>query len=210
MTGLLIALALAATATSAGPGEQDAAARLLFRENWSETPAALPMTQAHVSNPDLVLSCHGPGAGQLKKSHHEQPADDPYYVWSGEADGTWAVSLRHRRQWMDLRGPAKVRWRARQSGFRRLHLLVRLADDTWIVSEESDGESGSWRVHEFALSELHWRQFDVQRGTEGRAVVPDLSGVVEVGFTDLMHGGGTPASSRLDWIEVYGSPIPAR
>lgn len=209
MRAVFIATALMATSMLAGAGRQDAA-RLVFREDWTVTPAALPITQAHVSNPDLVLSCHGQGAGRLKKSHHDQPADDPYYVWSGEADGPWGVSLRHRRHWMDLRGPAKVRWRARQSGFRRLHLLMRLPDDTWIVSEEFDGESGSWRVHEFTVGELHWRRFDRERVAEGRPVVPDLSRVVEVGFTDLMHGGGTPASSRLDWIEVYGDPIPAR
>jgi len=32
-----------------------------------------------------------------------------------------------------------------------------------------------------------------------------LSRVDEVGFTDLMAGGGTPASSRLDWIEVWAA-----
>jgi hypothetical protein len=30
---------------------------------------------------------------------------------------------------------------------------------------------------------------------------PDLSKVDEVGWTDLMIGGSTPASSRVDWIE---------
>jgi len=33
---------------------------------------------------------------------------------------------------------------------------------------------------------------------------PDLNRVEEVGFTDLMRGVGTPACSRVDWIEVYG------
>jgi len=31
--------------------------------------------------------------------------------------------------------------------------------------------------------------------------------VDEIGFTDLMAGGGSPASSRVDWIEVYGRPV---
>ena len=37
---------------------------------------------------------------------------------------------------------------------------------------------------------------------------PDLSRVDEIGFTDLMHGGGSPACSRLDWIEVWGKAVP--
>jgi hypothetical protein len=36
----------------------------------------------------------------------------------------------------------------------------------------------------------------------------DLSRVDEIGFTDLMPGGGSDACSRLDWIEVYGKPVP--
>jgi hypothetical protein len=28
---------------------------LAFREDWKETPAALPITAEHVANPDLVL-----------------------------------------------------------------------------------------------------------------------------------------------------------
>jgi hypothetical protein len=36
---------------------------------------------------------------------------------------------------------------------------------------------------------------------------PDLSSVLEVGFTDLVTGGGSDACSRLDWIEVYGQRV---
>jgi hypothetical protein len=36
---------------------------------------------------------------------------------------------------------------------------------------------------------------------------PDLSRVDEIGWTELAPGGGTPASSRVDWIEVHGRPV---
>ena len=38
---------------------------------------------------------------------------------------------------------------------------------------------------------------------------PDLSKVEEIGFTDLMAGGGHGQSgwSRIDWIEVHGNPV---
>jgi hypothetical protein len=36
---------------------------------------------------------------------------------------------------------------------------------------------------------------------------PDLSRVAEIGWTDLMTGGGSSACSRVDWIEVYGRPV---
>jgi hypothetical protein len=35
----------------------------------------------------------------------------------------------------------------------------------------------------------------------------NLSKVDEIGFTDLMTGGGSDACSRVDWIEVYGNAV---
>jgi len=178
---------------------------LWFREDWKETPAATPVTQEHVANPDLVLTLHGPGKNGIKKSHHDQPADDPYYVWSGTANGNWAVSLRQRQGCADLRGLAKVRWRSKQAGFRQLRLIVQTGGGQWLIADASDGASEDWRVTEFNMPDLRWRRLDIERVLEGPwTPAPDLSQVCQVGFTDLMAGGGSAACSRLDWIEVYG------
>ncbi|MGA2033359.1 MAG: hypothetical protein ABSG68_13965 [Thermoguttaceae bacterium] len=187
------------------PGQ--ASGGLFFREDWRETPPETPITQAHVANPELILTLHGPGRAGIKKSHHPQPADDPYYVWSGEAEGNWAVSLRHRSRLADLSGPAKIRWRSKQSGFRQLRVVLKLADGAWLVSEQSDGESQDWHVKEFQVASLKWRKLDIAKIIEGAPCHnPDLSRVEEIGCTDLMVGGGSAACSRLDWIEVYGQP----
>jgi hypothetical protein len=179
---------------------------LLFREDWKEIPAATPVTEEHVANPALTLHRYGPGGDAIKKSHHDQPKDDPYYIWSGECKSNWALALRHKESFADLTGPAKVRWRARQSGFRQLRVIVKLADGTWLVSDQSDGPSDVWREREFKIAEIRWRALNIEAVTEGAWVEkPDLSRVDEVGFTDLMAGGRTPASSRLDWIEVWAA-----
>ena len=188
---------------TAAPG-----APLAVREDWRETPPAVPITQAHVANADLELLLLGPGAAGVKKSHHDQPADDPYYVWSGDATATWAVALRPRRLVLDLSRGA-IRWRSRQSGFRQLHPIVQLEDGQWLVADQADGPSDVWRVHDFAMADVTWRTLNAETIVEGRSVNrPSLARVIAVGFTDLMRGGGTPASSRLDWIEIYG--VPAR
>jgi hypothetical protein len=180
---------------------------LFFREDWAEIPPVTPITQQHVSNSELSLALHGPGRSAIRKSHHEQPADDPYYVWSGECAGNWAVSLRHRESNVDLTGMAKMRWRSKQSGFRQLRVILKLAGGTWLVSDASDGPSADWREREINIADIRWRVLDIETIAERNwAANPDLSRVEEVGFTDLMAGGGTPASSRLDWIEVYGKP----
>lgn len=184
-------------------------ANLLFREDWKELPAATPATQAHVANPALTLHLYGPAKDEIKKSHHDQPKDDPYYIWSGECKGAWAVALRHQDFYADLAGAAKIRWRSKQSGGRELRLILKLADGAWLISEQADGPSQAWREHEFNLAELRWRALNIAMVTAGDPVAkPDLSRVDEIGFTDLMAGGGTPASSRLDWIEVWGTPRP--
>ena len=65
------------------------------------------------------------------------------------------------------------------------------------------------RRHRGAPSGLHrWRRLDITKVVEGAWVDrPNLSRVAEIGWTDLMPGGGTPASSRVDWIEVYGRRV---
>jgi len=181
---------------------------LFFREDWKELPAALPVTQEHVANPDLVMSLYGPGKAGIKKSHHDTPADDPYYIWNGDCQGTWAITLRHRTALADLTGQAKIRWRSKQSGFRQLRIILKLADGTWLVGDETDGPSKDWREREFNIQDIRWRRLDIEKVVEGDwAPNPNLSRVDEIGWTDLMRGGGTPASSRVDWIEVYAKAV---
>jgi hypothetical protein len=182
---------------------------LLFREDWKETPAETPVSQAHVANADLIVTRHGPAEAQIKKSHHDQPADDPYYIWSGETGANWAISLRHTTSLLDLSGQARIRWRAKQTGFRQLRIILKLADGKWIVSDQFDDEASDWRIREFILADLRWRVLDIKKVAEEKwEPKPDLSRVLEVGWTDLMAGGGTPASSRVDWIEVYARVVP--
>jgi hypothetical protein len=181
---------------------------LFFREDFRETPAATPATQEHIANPDLVLSLWGPGKEGIKKSHHEKPVDDPYYIWSGTAPANWAVSLRHKGAMVDLTGQSKIRWRSKQAGFRQLRVMLKLAGGTWLVSDLNDGPSADWRVCEFNLQDVRWRRLNIKTIVEGRWVEnPDLTKVDEIGFTDLMPGGESDACSRLDWIEVFGRPV---
>lgn len=181
---------------------------LLFREDWAETPPATPVTQEHIANEDLILGLYGPGQEGIKKSNHERPVDDPYYVWSGQSEGNWAVTLRHKNANVDLSDHANIVWRSKQSGLRCLYLVVKLANDDWLISDQCDNQSKDWRIHQFNIADIRWYSLDIETIVEGRPVEnPDLSEVIEIGFTDLMTGGGTPASSRLDWIEVYGHPV---
>jgi hypothetical protein len=198
---ILFATAVAGLLAQTAPG-------LFFREDWKEIPAALPVTQEHVANPDLILSLYGPGKNGVKKSHHPQPADDPYYIWDGMCEGNCALTLRHKASFVDLTSRAKIRWRSRQAGFRQARILLKLADGTWLVSDQSDGPAGDWRESEFLIADIRWRKLDVNKLVEGKwAEKPDLTKVDEIGWSSLMPGGESVACTRVDWIEVYGRAV---
>src|SRR4051812_13506258 len=206
---VLLVVVLAGLAQAQSRNATDTRPPLLFREDFKETPAATPITQEHLSNPNLVLALYGPGKQGMKKSHHDTPADDPYYIWDGTCEGNCAATLRNKAAFADLTGLAKIRWRTKQSGFRRLHLIVKLAAGAWLVSEPVEGVSTDWRETEIPVAGLPWRQLDIRTLVEGAVVErPDLSRVDEIGWSTLMTGGGTPASSRVDWIEIYARAVP--
>ncbi len=183
---------------------------LFFREDFKEIPAEIPVSQKHIANNDLILTLYGYGQDSLKKSHHEKPDDDPYYLWSGLCIDSWAISFKHKEAFADLSAYAKIKWRTKQAGFHKLRILLKLADGTWLVSDQSDGPSNDWRVREFNLSDINWWLLDIETIKEIKPVTSDqldLTKVDEIGFTDLMKGGMSNACSRLDWIEVYAKPV---
>jgi hypothetical protein len=181
---------------------------LFFREDWKEIPAEIPLNQKHVANTELLVQLYGPGQDSIKKSNHEKPVDDPFYIWSGLCLDNWMVTLKHQTKNVDLSGFAKIKWRSKNYGFRLLRISIKLADGTWLVSDLCDGPSKDWREKTFNVQDITWHKLDVDRIVEvGVAKQPDLSNVEEIGFTDLMPGGRSAACSRLDWIEVWGAPV---
>jgi hypothetical protein len=181
---------------------------LIYREQWTDSPPARPVTQKHVSHPDLTLSVYGAGGMGLKKSHHTDISDDPHYIWSGTCEGRWALALRHRRSLINLEDAGMVRWCCKQSGGHSLRLVVKSSDGPWLVSAQSAGESQDWRQFEFRPASLSWQMLDIDAvKILGEAPGACMGRVDAVGFTDLMAGGGTLACSRLAWIEVWGGEV---
>lgn len=192
---------------------QDYRPGLFFREDFKEIPAEIPLSQKHIANKEIILSLYGQGRDSLKKSHHEKPIDDPYYLWSGLCIDSWAVTFKHRNANADLSAYARIKWRTKQSGFHKLRIILKLADGRWLVSDQYDGLSNDWRVREFNISDINWWLLDIETIKETKPISGDqldLSKVDEIGVTDLNKGGKSDACSRLDWIEVYAYPNPGK
>ena len=116
---LLSAAAVASAPAQSGKGSEPARPQLFLREDFKETPAATPITQDHLSSQNVLVAVYGPGKAGMKKSHHDTPADDPYYVWDGTCEGNCGITLRDKANYADLTSHARIRWRTKQSGFRQ-------------------------------------------------------------------------------------------
>ncbi|MBT3199087.1 MAG: hypothetical protein HN350_04135 [Phycisphaerales bacterium] len=193
--GCVAVFALAASA--------DAADGLFFREDTRDIPPALPITQKHISNPDLILGLHGPGKTGIKKSYHESTKNDPHYIWSGQCKGNWAVSLAKKNATADLSG-AQAQIRMRTKNYMRTVYVILKTPGGWLVSNQSTGSSREWQSIILRTSDMSWSKLDIASVTRGdRVTKPDLTKVSAIGFTDLKPGGGSKACSRVDWIEVW-------
>lgn len=189
---------------------------LFFREEWKRMPTDQehPITQADLVNQDLELKLYGDATG-IYEVQHARPVGEPTMAWTGLCKSNCALALRDKNNYVDLTGFAKLKWQNKQSGFHLLHPIIKLADGTWLIGDHSDPDSLDWRVTEITFADLRWRKLDINQVTEANnggvwLDKVDLSRVDEIGFTDLMrgsgHGGG--GSSRVTWIEVYGTPVP--
>ncbi len=184
-------------------------APLIFREDFKEIPPETPITQEHIATHGLLLGLHGPGGQRVKKSHHKNKEGDPWYVWSGQCNEKWAVSLKPKTFRIDLSGAgAGFRWRTKQKGERNLRILIKCPGDEWFVSDQSSGPTPDWTESEFSVAEMTWRPVDITNlSTREPGDAPNLKSIEAIGFTDLEIGKGSGTCSRLDWIEVYGKKI---
>ena len=194
---------------------------LFFREDWKladglpnvNTPQEPEhaLFQGDLANPNLELHLYGDKSGLLAVKQLNN--NDITYVMTLMCASNCAVALRDKTNDVDLSGFATIRWRTKISGFHMLHPIVKLADGTWLVGDHAAGDSTDWVESQIQLEDVRWQALNIQDVIEGRGDKwidhPDLSRVEEIGFTDLMRGGGHGApGSRIDWIEVYGRAVP--
>lgn len=194
---------------------------LFFREDWKladglaniNTPQEPEhaLFQGDVANPNLELRLYGDKGGLVAVQQHNN--NDITYVMTLLCASNCAVTLRDKKNDVDLSGFATIRWRTKISGFHQLHPIVKLADGTWLVGDHATSYSTDWVESEIQLADVRWQPLNIADVVEGRGDKwvdnPNLSKVEEIGFTELMRGAGHGApGSRIDWIEVYGKPVP--
>lgn len=219
-TGIVVAL-------TAGVGSamlaQETTPPLLFKEQWQQVPAAIGVptsprrsqnqywlaSQAAVTNPALEAKFYGPDAGNITVYIHEGRAD----LWTGLTGSPVAVTLRHRDNFLDLRGLARVRAILRTGNLHTLHPVIRLADGSLLAGSHRIDTDGQFLQTEVSFENLRWYALEAATlGVKAQAMKVDLSRVDEVGFVDLSPAGGHGSSgwANISWIEVYAKAVARR
>ncbi len=186
---------------------------LFFRETWKQTPAGgeHPIGQEDVVNSNLMLKVYGADGKDMQETGVDG-TPNPVHMWTGICTSACAATLADKDNYVDLSGLARIRWNVKIDGFHMLRPIVKLADGTWLVGDHADSYATDWYWSEFGLSDVRWRKFDSAKviATGEWVANVDLSKVDEIGFTDLMPGGGHGTSGWSDVadFEVYGKPVP--
>jgi hypothetical protein len=185
---------------------------LFFRETWKQTPAGgeHPVGQEDVVSSSLMMKLYGTDAKDLQETGVDG-TPNPVHMWTGVCTSACALTLSDKDNYVDLSGLARIRWNVKIDGFHMLRPIVKLADGTWLVGDHADAYATDWYWSEFGLADVRWRKFDSTKVIATGEFVPnvDLSKVDEIGFTDLMPGGGHGTSGWSDVadFEVYGKPV---
>jgi hypothetical protein len=187
---------------------------LLFSEPWrlpphtgEQTDENMRFTPAVVTNPRIEVKLYGQNASVIRAAIHEERVD----LWNGMASSPTAVTLRDRRNFVDLTEAARLRWIVRTNAIHSLHPVVKLADGRLIVGDRGITTDGEFLTVEIAFSGMRWYGLDpVTVVVLTEVTNPDLRRVDEVGVAMLSPGGGhgIAGSVNLSTVELFAYPVP--
>jgi len=195
----------------------------VFKVEWVQ-PAGqtgqVPIVQGNIADPNVEVKWYGEAAKHLLTSGTPGSETTPFTVWSGECDGPFAITFKHKNSMIDMSGSGKIRWVVKTSGFHVVRPVVKLADGTMLVGDHAESHTTTFLESEFTLFDVRWKKLDPERivtvGTyspvgDAAAWVanPDLTKVDEVGFADLMPGSGHGSGGwvNVTHVEVYGKAV---
>lgn len=187
---------------------------LLFKEEWKLPPHVgqpddenMRFTPAVVTNPNLEGKLYGPDSRVVRAAQHEGRID----LWTGMTTSPVAVTLKDKRNYLDLTGLARLRWMVRTNAIHTLHPVVKLADGTFIVGDRAISTAGEFLEVEVAFIGMRWYRLDPVKVVVMTEVKdPNLGRVDEVGLATLAPGGGhgIAGSANLSTVELFAKAVP--
>jgi hypothetical protein len=211
-----LALAFFILSAAAVSAQQPPATRpsLLFKEEWklpkhdgAATDENTRFAPDVVTNDRLEAKLYGPGSAPVRAAEHEGRVD----LWNGLATSPVAVTLRDKRNYVDLTGLARLRWIVRTNAIHSLYPVVKLADGTLAAGNRAITTDGEFVQVEIAFAGMKWFKLDPQKLVVMTEVSkPDLSRVDEVGLASLAPGGGHGIAGSANWstVELFAKAVP--
>jgi hypothetical protein len=187
---------------------------LLFKEEWREPPYQGERTDVNqrftpsvVTNDRIEAKLYGADSNVVRAAQHEGRID----LWTGLASSPVAVTLRDKRNYVDLTGLARLRWMVRTNAIHTLYPVVKLADGTMIVGNRGISTDGEFLQVEVAFGGMKWFKLDpVKVVVTSEVVNPNLGKVDEVGLVTLAPAGGhgTAGSANFSTVELFAKAVP--
>ena len=178
--------------------------------------------QQNIADPNVIMTFYGKAAKQILTTGAPGSKETPYGVWTGTAEGPFAVTFKLQDRFLDMTGLANIRWFTKTSGFHAIRPVVKLANGNLLVGDLTFESMAKLSLHEFSLMNIRWIKLDPERvvtvppgpvpGNPNTGIWvtnPDLSKIDEIGFTDLIPGSGHGQGGyiQLGGIEVYGKTV---
>jgi len=132
-------------------------------------------------------------------------------LWNGLAASPTAVTLRDKRNFLDLTEAARLRWIVRTNAVHFLNPVVKLGDGRLLVGDRTITTNGEFLSVEVAFTGMRWYTLDPAKVVVMTEVPnPNLKMVDEVGFAMLTPGGGhgIAGSANLSNVELFAYPVP--
>ena len=187
---------------------------LLFSEPWrlpthtgEPNDENMRFTPEVVTNARIEAKLYGRDAKVIRAAIHEDRVD----LWNGMASSPVAVTVRDRRNYVNLTDAARLRWIVRTNAIHPMYPVVRLADGQLIVGDRAIITYGEFLAVEIAFSGMRWYSLDpVNVVVLTEVAGPDLRTVDEVGVAMLAPGGGhgIAGSANLSTVELFAYPVP--
>jgi hypothetical protein len=201
----------------AGRGQAAAPATrppLLFKEEWREpkfegerTDVNQRFTPYCVTNDRIEAKLYGADSGVVRAAQHEGRID----LWTGLANSPIALTLRDKRNYVDLTGLARLHWMVRTNAIHTLYPVVKLADGTLAVGDRAISTDGEFLEVEVAFTGMKWYKLDPVKVVVMTEVMnPNLARVDEVGLVSLAPAGGhgIAGSANFSAVELFAKAVP--
>lgn len=180
---------------------------LAFREDFREVPAHIPATSEDLTSDFLTLERLGPGADQLKLSHHPEIPDDPHYLWNGRCEGPVLIAFPF-QQPLDLSAQEwTCRVGSKNFGKSTLHLALR-SEGKWFVQKQSVASGPDWNEQTLAVHPGPWLTLNPRTiAFSKQKAAPNFAVVDAIGFAAPVQSKGSKDCIRLDWFELVRSAL---